>query len=130
MSNVFNRKTGEVLYKVHTPAYNVDDWSINPVGIKEAANIPQRYRKLKDNTISEVDLAEKDLIDTEYISYLKDQLISTYCKLLSSELIDALTNHKSSLDYEQLYLDFLQNVERVKAIVHIDGLKDHQPVET
>ena len=62
MANVLNRATKQFIRSVNTPDYDPAAWIINP-DVSKVVGVPTKYWDIQGNTVSEMDAAEKALVD-------------------------------------------------------------------
>ncbi len=58
MADVINRTTKQYLKSVNTPDYPTEDWIINP-DLSALGSVAQKYWKIVDDTVVEMDAGEK-----------------------------------------------------------------------
>jgi hypothetical protein len=61
VANVYNKLTGEYLVSVHTPAYSLEEWIVNP----SLPDCEMKYLKVDDGLVKEMTTAEKAIIDAK-----------------------------------------------------------------
>lgn len=64
MANVINKTTNQFKRSAHTPDFLNGQWLIDPdVSDLEKRNVPERYWKVKGNSIVEMTTPEKAVVD-------------------------------------------------------------------
>jgi len=75
MSNVLHRTTKQYRRSVNTPDFPTSDWIINP-NLSSVQNVPVKYWKITDDTVSEMSQAEKDSADVASLPAAKIQKLA------------------------------------------------------
>lgn len=144
MANVLHRTTLEERYSVNTPDYPVVDWIINP-DLSGVVGVPKKYWKITGDVVSEMNQAEKDVVDAallpgqkvakkESIRQQGDDFIEgrSYSPGKQRSLIAQHTkSNKTKPNREQYTRDFIEWVEDVdEEVVLKQELVDDQTSES
>lgn len=126
MANVLNRLTMEYLTSVNTPDYPTVDWVLNP-DLDSVQNVPVKYWKITGDVVSEMDQAEKDIVDAlllpgiklarkDYLRNRGDDLIASqgYTTEIKQNLLsvysDSIKIKPNKSNYLQPWMDWLNQI--------------------